>query len=114
MQAYMGGSDTDKIPAARVIEAQQKAAPENICIPYSETRYQRFHRLGELFREGSPTYCVNPITQVGMHDGLLMYRYGMQGAYGDNKGQRPGVFAPIARAKYDSWMEAKGMKRETA
>lgn len=46
-----------------------------------------------------------------------MFKYGMQGEYGDvdkTGRQRPGVWSPIERAKYDAWASAKGMKRETA
>ena len=91
----MGSEEEQKMPAAKVVEMQQKAAPDSICIPYSENRYQRFHRLGLFFKEGSPVYCINPISQVGMTDGLKMFKYGMQGEYGDQDKtgrERPGVW----------------------
>ena len=62
-------------------------------------------------------YCINPISQVGMTDGLKMFKYGMQGEYGDQDKtgrERPGVWQPVERAKFDAWASVKGMKRETA
>lgn len=90
-----------------------RAAKTNsgFCIQYRETLYEHFNRLGRLF-EAEPPVLTN--MQVGMERGLKMYGMGMQGEHGDVTGEKPGIFDLIARLKYESWEEYRGIKKEFA
>ena len=45
---------------------------------------------------------------------LKLYALYKQAISGDVIGKRPGFTDPVGRAKYDSWVKAKGMSKETA
>lgn len=45
---------------------------------------------------------------------LEIYGLMQQGMHGDVTGDRPGIFSPIERAKWDSWEKNKGMPKEVA
>ncbi len=45
---------------------------------------------------------------------LYLYRYYKQATEGDVKGDRPGLFRQVARAKWDSWNQLKGKTRDHA
>ena len=45
---------------------------------------------------------------------LELYSYYKQASEGDARGDRPGPFDFVARAKYDAWMARKGMGRDVA
>ena len=46
---------------------------------------------------------------MSMNEGLLLYAYGMQGAYGDIKTDKPPIWNVIERSKWDSWNSVKGI-----
>lgn len=45
---------------------------------------------------------------------LQLYSLYKQATVGDCTGDRPGIFSPTERAKYDAWKEREGMPKEDA
>jgi acyl-CoA-binding protein len=45
---------------------------------------------------------------------LRLYALFKQARLGDAAGNRPGMFDPVGRAKYDAWASLKGMAPESA
>jgi diazepam-binding inhibitor (GABA receptor modulating acyl-CoA-binding protein) len=45
---------------------------------------------------------------------LTLYALFKQSTVGDCTGDRPGIFSPTDRAKYDAWKEREGMSKEDA
>mmetsp|Transcript_2150 Transcript_2150/g.6347 ORF Transcript_2150/g.6347 Transcript_2150/m.6347 type:complete len:89 (-) Transcript_2150:314-580(-) len=57
---------------------------------------------------------VKNFKKVSQADQLILYGYFKQVTVGDCTGSRPGLFDPKGRAKYDAWLERKGMDKEKA
>lgn len=51
---------------------------------------------------------------MSMKEGLKLYGHGMQGAYGDVKGDRPSMWNIVERSKWDSWDAQRGVKSDDA
>mmetsp|Transcript_39382 Transcript_39382/g.102022 ORF Transcript_39382/g.102022 Transcript_39382/m.102022 type:complete len:86 (+) Transcript_39382:101-358(+) len=47
-------------------------------------------------------------------DKLILYGLFKQANVGDVEGDRPGMFSPTNRAKWDAWEKNKGMSKEKA
>jgi len=52
---------------------------------------------------------VKNFKKVSQADQLILYGYFKQVTVGDCTGSRPGLFDPKGRAKYDAWLERKGV-----
>jgi acyl-CoA-binding protein len=58
---------------------------------------------------------VNTLSQrPGTADLLYLYAHYKQASAGDAGGERPGMFNPSARLKYDAWAGLKGISRADA
>uniref|UniRef100_A0A061SK90 Diazepam-binding inhibitor (GABA receptor modulator, acyl-CoA-binding protein) n=1 Tax=Tetraselmis sp. GSL018 TaxID=582737 RepID=A0A061SK90_9CHLO len=57
---------------------------------------------------------VKSFKKVSQADQLILYGLFKQVTVGDCTGDRPGIFDQKGRAKYDAWMERKGMNKEKA
>lgn len=44
-------------------------------------------------------------------DGLKLYAYGYQAKFGDNTGEKPSVFDVLARLKWESWNDIRGISK---
>ena len=49
-----------------------------------------------------------------MKEGLKLYGYGMQGAFGNVKGEKPSMWNIVERSKWDSWNIIRGMDSSQA
>jgi diazepam-binding inhibitor (GABA receptor modulator, acyl-CoA-binding protein) len=56
------------------------------------------------------TFVVDPGNSVK----LQLYALYKQATEGDVTGKRPGFTNPVGRAKYDAWVEQKGLSAEEA
>eukprot|EP00193_Tetraselmis_chui_P022150 CAMPEP_0177776376 /NCGR_PEP_ID=MMETSP0491_2-20121128/14678_1 /TAXON_ID=63592 /ORGANISM="Tetraselmis chuii, Strain PLY429" /LENGTH=113 /DNA_ID=CAMNT_0019295159 /DNA_START=369 /DNA_END=711 /DNA_ORIENTATION=+ len=57
---------------------------------------------------------VKGFTKVTDADKLILYGLFKQANVGDVEGDRPGMFSPTNRAKWDAWEKNKGMTKEKA
>ena len=48
-----------------------------MCIPYSESLFQKYRRVGGLFKDGSPTQVIRGIQDINLSQGQVLYGLGM-------------------------------------
>lgn len=54
------------------------------------------------------------VSQLNANQKLEIYGWMQQGKIGNVNTERPGVFSPVERAKWDAWEKCKGMSKEEA
>ena len=49
---------------------------DNHCGQYIETPYEEFTRIGLRFKDGEPTQVIHGLSDMGIDEGLKLYKYG--------------------------------------
>lgn len=83
------------------------------CKKFHETEMEKFFRLNQMFKPGTPTCKVNP-SELGTSEALKWYGIIMQGQYGDNTTPSPSWFDLVERLKWNAYDANKGMDKHEA
>ena len=71
--------------------------------------FEKFVKASEKMRERAQ---AKGVTYLSNDQKLEVYGLMQQGQEGNVKGDRPGIFSPIERAKWDAWKTREGLSKE--
>ena len=54
------------------------------------------------------------LDKIKKNESLVLYALGAQGSIGDVSGDKPNIFQPVRRSKYEAWEKIKGMNMKAA
>ena len=85
------------------------------CVPYvPETIREEFIRISQYFKQGSAIQLIVVNDLPNKDEALRIYALTQQAQFGDVQGDRPKIWDPIERAKWDAWATTQGMTRTAA